>query len=97
MSKHTPGSWSLNKEDNIITGADGSLVVADGTGAFIAIGNDQDALLIAAAPDLLAAVLAMQKAWLDYHDAHSLTEPVTGRAGNAMDLATEAIAKATGE
>lgn len=33
---------------------------------------------------------AMMEAWFDYHDAHSLTQPVTGAAGNAFDRALAA-------
>jgi hypothetical protein len=33
------------------------------------------------------ALQAMMDAWFDYHDAHSLTQPVTGAAGNAFDRA----------
>ena len=36
------------------------------------------------------ALQAMMDAWLDYHDAHSLTQPVTGAAGNAFDKALAA-------
>lgn len=44
---------------------------------------------------LVVALKAMREAWLDYHDRHSLTEPVTGRAGNAMDLADAALSTIT--
>lgn len=37
-----------------------------------------------------AALQSMMDAWLDYHDAHSLTDPVTGAAGNAFDKALAA-------
>lgn len=37
-----------------------------------------------------AALQAMMDAWFGYHDAHSLTQPVTGAAGNAFDKALEA-------
>jgi hypothetical protein len=47
-----------------------------------------------AAPEMAAllarargSLAAMMDAWFDYHDAHSLTEPVTGRASNAFDQA----------
>ena len=32
----------------------------------------------------------MMETWLDYHDAHGLTEPVTGASGGAFDDALEA-------
>lgn len=46
--------------------------------------------------ELVKALEAMQEAYYDFHDAHSMTEPVTGRAGNANALAIEALAKARG-
>lgn len=50
-----------------------------------------------AAPELYEALEAMQEAYFDYHDANALTQPVTGRAGSAMDKAIAALAKARGE
>lgn len=35
------------------------------------------------------ALDGMMRTWLDYHDAHSLTEPVTRASGNAFDRALE--------
>jgi len=43
--------------------------------------------LLAAIDRAIRAHQAMMDAWFDYHDAHSLTQPVTGAAGNAFDLA----------
>jgi hypothetical protein len=37
-----------------------------------------------------AALQAMMDAWFDFHDHHSLTQPVTGAAGCAFELALEA-------
>ena len=39
------------------------------------------------------ALLDMMNTWLDYHDRHSLTEPVTGRSANAYDKAADARAE----
>lgn len=36
------------------------------------------------------ALDAMMRTWLDYHDAHSLTDPMTGASGNAFDKALDA-------
>jgi hypothetical protein len=36
------------------------------------------------------ALQAMMDAWFDYHDAHSLTQPVTGAAGHAFEKALAA-------
>ena len=48
MSKHTPGPWRVNPGAKEVRGADWNVIVADVT-------DEQDARLIAAAPDLLAA------------------------------------------
>jgi hypothetical protein len=36
------------------------------------------------------ALDAMMNTWLDYHDAHSLTQPVTGASANAFEKALTA-------
>jgi hypothetical protein len=36
------------------------------------------------------ALQAMMDSWFDYHDAHSLTQPVTGASGNAFEKALAA-------
>jgi|SRR3990167_4372697 len=50
-----------------------------------------------AAEDMYEALQALLKCAFDYHDAHSLTQPVTGRVGNAMDQAIAALKAAEGE
>lgn len=47
--------------------------------------------------ELVTALEAMQQAYYDFHDAHSMTQPATGRAANANTLAIEALIKAKGE
>lgn len=87
MSKYTPWPWELDESSNIVKGADGSIVCADGTGAFIAIPNDADARLIAAAPELLEALRAARLC-------------ITGEAlptkSESIALIDAAISKATG-
>lgn len=53
MSKHTPGPWS--NDDGDIIGPDGGYIAYGHTGQR-AIDIDEDANLIAAAPDLLEAL-----------------------------------------
>lgn len=45
--------------------------------------------LVAVAREAHDALDAMMNTWLDYHDAHNLTQPVTGASANAFDKALE--------
>jgi hypothetical protein len=60
MGKHTQGPWSHDGDGDIV-GADESYV-AYGHGGQRAIGSDADAALIAAAPELLEALVAVLNA-----------------------------------
>jgi hypothetical protein len=103
MSEHTPGPWNLEDEETmgcrtIVTTAD--IDLSDGRSREVCtthgLANDQEdeanACLIAAAPDLLAAVKS-RKAELD---ALKWGQPFPGRPHAVMDAAEAAIAKATG-
>lgn len=105
----TPGPNAVVPVDHL--GATAWAVQAS-DGDLIAVGCLRgDALLFAASPDgyeagaeAIVALNAMMDAWFDYHDAHSLTQPVTGAAGNAFDKALAArekleafVAKSRGE
>lgn len=106
---HTSGPWAVHGSH--IYAPDGAIIaVVHNPGSkasdYPLVANRD---LMAAAPELLdsgqdarKALQAMMDAWLDYHDAHSLTEPVTGASANAFDKALaardsldEAIAKAS--
>lgn len=97
MSKHTPGPWEVGSAfDNYgeieiaierMTPA-GNLVVAVALGGLQ--GQDANAKLIAAAPDLLAALQAIVKSLVDQDD-----EGMIEHAQQMID-ARAAIAKATG-
>lgn len=97
MSKHTPGPWQVGMAfDNYgeteiaiehMTPA-GNLVVAVALGGLQ--GQDANASLIAAAPDLLAALQAIVKSLVDQDD-----EGMIEHAQQMID-ARAAIAKATG-
>ena len=97
MSKHTPGPWKVGMAfDNYgeteiaiehMTPA-GNLVVAVALGGLQ--GQDANARLIAAAPDLLAALQAIVKSLVDQDD-----EGMIEHAQQMID-ARAAIAKSTG-
>jgi hypothetical protein len=85
MSTHTPAPWTLNPQatnHQTLTGATVGLI-AD-------IHKDEDARLIAAAPELLAVLQDVREAWL------------AGRMGDVEgiltgDVCIEAINKALGD
>jgi hypothetical protein len=85
MSKHTPGPWNLAPK-----AVNHQLLYGPVPGLIADIHKDEDARLIAAAPDLLAA---LQHLLLTIGSDPELEEYLeTGSA-----LARAAIAKATGE
>ena len=93
MDKHTPGPWQIaNGEDRrvylINHGRD-----AVGETVYTDTRNPANARLIAAAPDLLAAL----KGILREHDALQMAEGRTGDRWPSATRARAAIAKATGE
>lgn len=92
-AKHTPGPWV--KRSGILTGADGSYVVADSLG--LGLGSDggdgvstANARLIAAAPDLLQELVNIANADTAEWDDRSEFEAW------AKNRARAAIRKATG-
>jgi len=101
MSKHTPGPWHLKKVESdsghIVhlcpVGGDNNYslltTVEHDEVIFAAVFEGADARLIAAAPDLLAALQRLAKAMSV--PAYDAERP------NALNLAQKAIAKATGE
>jgi len=98
MSKHTPGPWTFVPDDR----EDGILGVVWGEGWPIAeIYSDildpeeaeADTRLIAAAPELLAALQGLYADQVDYLTLNNLG----GMDNHWMKAARAAIAKATGE
>ena len=93
MNKHTPGPWTIADGESrrvylINHGRD-----AVGETVYTETRNPADARLIAAAPDLLAAL----KGILREHDALQMAEGRTGDRWPAATRARAAITKATGE
>ncbi len=96
MSAHTPGPWVWIDNDGCeeLFGSDGEGVITSADGYWSAAPkSDADKALIAAAPELLAALDGL----LNYEPAHcacgfdGCTEPK-----KAWDAARDAIAKAEG-
>ena len=91
MSSNTsPAPWSIRQSATHVT-----VVTASGDAIFHddkrLPGVMEDARLIAAAPELLAALEQMVSVFLDTEGRHGESE------NDAMDAARAAIAKATGE
>ena len=101
MSKHTPGPWTIRKTLRRIVVFSESRRWRDIAGLqhYNSPERESNARLIAAAPDMLAALEAIcehaNEAWaaLD-HDYH---EVLAGNLGDAVDQARATIAKAKGE
>jgi hypothetical protein len=98
MNKHTPGPWQVGMAfDNYGTTeiaiehmtTAGNLIIAVALDGLQ--GQDANARLIAAAPDLLEALMLMRNRFLDTEGNHGQWEQ------EATDAADAAIAKATGE
>ena len=92
MSKHTPGPWIVYEfvDGYDIRAPEAECYVAtasDPEAVWGAIGREEDARLIAAAPELLEALENLLKV----HEGEG------GTQHNAADMARAAIAKAKGE
>ncbi len=90
---HTTGHWSIHApagSDTYLVAAGSQIVFAINKGT---IPTREDARLIAAAPDLLAALRLM----LREHDALQMAKGNTGDRWPAATKARAAIAKAIGE
>lgn len=85
MSGHTKGPWAVAEDDNDIVAADGTYITYYG-GGMNPIERREDAILIAAAPDLLEALEDLVR-----------HQEVLGRHNTIIDKALSAIAKARGE
>jgi hypothetical protein len=91
MNKHTPGPWRYSKAHKDVISMCGGIkkdVICD-------IGNEENAHLIAAAPDLLAALEDMLAGWKYIRESHGDIYGVGW--DRAQDNAAAAIARARGE
>ena len=115
--KHTPAPWQLSTidgEDCLMVGGgdDGSMIVADIRTDFTMWSNPHDvvaanARLIAAAPELLAALSEMVAVMHATYDKlgefvqtgdHVMRNPLANKQVQAVaDMATDALTKAIGE
>jgi hypothetical protein len=95
MTQHTPGPWNIRETETHVTviGADNEVLFHDDKRIPRVIA---DARLIAAAPELLAALEGMEKWASSIHDGYP---PSTASIAAApyREAARAAIAKATGE
>ena len=101
-TKHTPGNWTVGKTggtvvsdqplpDYTLNGGHDHVDYYGGHLIAESIWRAEDAVLIAAAPELLAALEQMLDAFVDDPLTHQYT------SGRAADAARAAIAKAKGE
>ena len=92
MSKHTPGPWHYEQKGGGLVG-----IFPSGIETAVAFtrNNEADARLIAAAPDLLAALRYVY----EYYAPMTIFDDETGDTGHdeAMEIVRAAIAKARGE
>lgn len=95
-TQHTPGPWRYEPGRNdrppyVIRGSEGGFVVVGMTAAR----QDADARLIAAAPDLLSALVEI-RAYLSKCPPHA--EDITGAEwGRMMDLSGAALSRVEGK
>ena len=88
-AKHTPGPWKIDYGYNRIINFIGPCVPDQYAGSSWLAVKEEDAILIAAAPDLLAALIAITTTRCDGMDITPIND--------AWDMAIAAIAKATGQ
>lgn len=92
MSAHTPGPWVHHQEDNIITTPNGFCKLLEWQARSMHVSQeerDANARLIAAAPELLAALRALEAMAERYR-------PLGSPTPEAQKNARIAIARATG-
>ncbi|MFU5179168.1 hypothetical protein ACM7XV_21165 [Pseudomonas aeruginosa] len=97
MSKHTPGPWCQDKWGSLMTEGGQDVLLRGIT--TISAGSDEriaeaeaNTRLISAAPELLEALIAMEREKSDYMTRNNLGDPALERTNK---LARAAIAKAT--
>ncbi|WP_426779794.1 hypothetical protein [Pseudomonas aeruginosa] len=92
MRKHTPGPWQWNHGRLLhnVAGEYSETILDIEEEAWRP--TDDDAKLIAAAPELLGALIAMEREKSDYMTRNNLGDPALERTNK---LARAAIAKAT--
>ena len=95
--KHTPGPWRVDEGGTEMGGKfsinTASQYVAETIGGFEDGVQEANAMLIAAAPDLLEALIAMESEKSDYMTRNYLGDPAKEHTNK---MARAAIAKATG-
>jgi hypothetical protein len=92
MSKHTPGPWFAKADPNSSSRDDWVIGIEGGTIDEVAVCSKRDAALIAASPDLLAALRSIVNLWDHHASAHG-----DGTIFPLHVAARAAIAKAEGK
>ena len=96
MSKHTPGPWKVRNQYWIVGPDGGSICKTEYADGIAVKSREENARLIAAAPDLLEALRVLtQEADSFSVDGVYFHEKCFGHKG--LDMAYDAIEKATGE
>lgn len=101
MSAHTQGPWRLDADEKIgdwqVLDAAAVYVVADRPSDHVSKNTMADARLIAAAPELLAALTQLRNAGgHNYHCAFDVGTPCSCGLDEALKVSAAAIAKARG-
>lgn len=93
MKKHTPGPWSFDEDGTVFKGKN-RLLIAEVAQQGMGYAASANTRLVAAAPDLLAALQSVMTWWAE-------SVPLNGADDDMppliFDAAWSAIAKATGE
>ena len=96
MMKHTEGPWSAaeprHNYDTVIRGPKGEPIALALIAGYTKQEGAANTALLAAAPDLLAALQDVDALWMHHSVAHS-----DGKIGPLHEKVIAAIAKATGE
>ena len=99
-TQHTPGPWRAVPPTRAGNGLAWRDIVSDGTAfapSYVAEALDCDATLIAAAPDLLAALQAVWKFFEPVYVSAMADDTERTAQDELIDTVRAAIAKATGE
>ena len=98
-AKHTPGPWVARPDPNAFLSDDWCIGLADSLANIdkVAVCSERDARLIAAAPELLDALIALLGVAPSKAPGAGLIVGAEEKHANALQAARAAIKKATGD